>query len=58
MKNSKFLLEITKILLLTILIVLISTVNFNINQKLDEIIKLNTPEQINVIPEQVIIELN
>ena len=54
MENSKFLLEITKILLITILIVLINIVNFNIGQKLDELIKLNTSEIIHIVPNQII----
>lgn len=54
MIDSEFLLEITKIILITILIILISIVNFNIGQKLDEIIKLNTPEIIHIVPDQII----
>lgn len=54
MENSKFLLEITKILLITILIVLISIVNFNISQKLDKLIKLNTTEVIHIAPDEIL----
>lgn len=55
MTNSEFLLEVTKIILITILIILISIVNFNIGQKIDEIIKLNTPEVIKIVPENYIL---
>lgn len=54
MTDSEFLLEITKVILVTILIVLLGIVNFKINQKLDEIIKLNIPEIIHIIPDQII----
>lgn len=54
MENSKFLLEITKIFLLTILIVLISIVNFNISKKLDELTKLNTTEVIRIAPDEIL----
>lgn len=54
MTDSEFLLEITKIILITILIVLLGIINFKINQKLDEIIKLNTPEIIHIVPDQII----
>ena len=54
MTNSEFLLETTKIILLIILIVLIGVVNLKINQKLDELIKLNTPEIIHIVPDQII----
>lgn len=49
MTNSEFLLEITKIILITALIVLLGIVNFKINQKLDKIIELYTPEAIQLI---------
>lgn len=56
MTDSEFLLEITKIILITTLIVLLGVVNFKINQKLGEIIKLNTSRQTKIIPEQAIVE--
>ena len=55
MTDSEFLLEVTKIILITTLIVLLGIVNFKINQKLDELIKLNTPEQIKILPENYIL---
>lgn len=55
MTDSEFLLEVTKIILVTTLIVLLGIVNFKINQKLNELIKLNTPEQIKVLPENYIL---
>lgn len=54
MTDSEFLLEITKIILITTLIVLLGIINFKINQKLDEIIKLNTSEIIHIVPSQII----
>lgn len=54
MTDSEFLLEITKIILITTLIVLLGIVNFKINQKLDELIKLNTSEIIHIVPSQII----
>jgi hypothetical protein len=54
MTDSEFLLEITKIILIRTLIVLLGIVDFKINQKLDELIKLNTPEIIHIIPDQII----
>lgn len=56
MTNSEFLLETTKIILITILIVLIGIVNFKINQKLDKLIELNTPEYINFILDKPLLE--
>lgn len=55
MTDSEFLLEITKTILITTLIVLLGIVNFKINQKLDELIKLNTPEVIKIVPENYIL---
>lgn len=54
MTDSEFLLEITKIILITTLIVLLGIVNFKINQKLDELVKLNTSEIIHIVPSQII----
>ena len=56
MTNSEFLLETTKIILITILIVLIGIVNFKINQKLDKLIELNKPEYINFVPDKPLLE--
>ena len=54
MTDSAFLLEITKVILITILIVLLGIVNFKINQKLDELIKLNNSEILYIIPDQIL----
>ena len=46
-----------EVILLIILTILWQGIN-SISRKLDTIIELNTPEQINVIPEQIIIEVD
>ena len=56
MTNAEGILKTTKILLLTILIVLIANTQTVILKKLDKLIELNTPECINVVPEKVLIE--
>ena len=56
MMNAEWILKTTKILLLTILIVLVANTQTVILKKLDKLIELNTPECINVVPEKVLIE--
>lgn len=56
MTNAEWILKTTKILLLTILIVLIANTQTVILKKLDKLIELNTPECINIVPEKVLIE--
>lgn len=56
MMNAEWILKTTKILLLTILIVLVANTQTVILKKLDKLIELNTPECINVVPDKPLME--
>jgi hypothetical protein len=51
MNNSYWILKATGLILIAILIMIIAITQIEIINKLDKLIELNTPEFVNVIPE-------
>ena len=57
MTNTEWVIEINKMILVTILIVIVAITQIKISKKLDKLIELNTPEAIQlVVPEKPLLE--